>query len=105
MLLGDIIQHFEDEAVAMEALVSLGDLPLLARVEEAATAQGVAPGEFAASAVAIFSQTASDEDWVSLIGVMGRTQDPGEACLRAMISFALRPQGASHGCGHAHHHG
>lgn len=103
MLLGDIIQHFEDEAVAVEALVSLGDLPLLAQVEEAAAAQGGTPGEFAASAVAIFSQTASDEDWVSLIGAMGRSADPGQACLKRMIEYRLRPPVPRQGCGHSHH--
>ncbi|HYF53002.1 MAG TPA: hypothetical protein VEA41_01950, partial [Salinarimonas sp.] len=73
------------------------------QVESAAACQGMTPGEYAANAVALFSNTASDEDWVSIIGVMGRTQDPGSACLKRMVEFALKPKGASHGCGHHHH--
>jgi hypothetical protein len=60
-------------------------------------------GEFAAQAVRMFSDTASDEDWVSLIGVMGQTQDPGQICLKKMVEFALRPPtGGAHACGHHH---
>lgn len=100
MLLGDVIARLDDEAAAMEALVGLGDLALLARVEAAAAAEDLTLGEFAAQAVQVFSAQAADDDWVSLIGVMGRTQDPGQVCLRKMVEFALRPTGASHACGH-----
>lgn len=100
MLLGDVIARLDDEAAALETLVGLGDLALLARVEAAAAEGSLTPGEFAAQAVEIFSSQASDEDWVSLVGVMGRTDDPGQACLRRMVEFALAPTGARHGCGH-----
>ena len=100
MLLGDVIAELDDEAAAMEMLLSLGDLALVTRVEEAAAQHAVTPGEFAAQAVALFSNQASDEDWVSLIGVMGQTADPGQVCLKKMVEFALRPAKASHGCGH-----
>ncbi len=101
MLLGDVIAGLDDEAAAMETLVSLGDLALLRRVEEAAAEHALTPGEFAAQAVGSFSSRASDEDWVSLIGVMGRTAEPGQACLKGMVEFALRPAATS-AC---HHHG
>ena len=78
MLLGDIISRLDDEAMAMQTLVGLGDLVLLTRVETAAAAEGLTPGDFAARAVSLFSNQASDEDWVSLIGVMGQTTDPGQ---------------------------
>lgn len=103
MLLGDIIAQLDDETVAMETLVGLGDLALLARVECAAGGEGLTPGEYAARAVQLFSDTASDEDWVSLIGVMGQTDDPGRICLKKMVEFALKPKGGHHACGHAHH--
>jgi hypothetical protein len=103
MLLGDVIAGLDDEALAMQALIGLGDLALVVRVEEAAAGEGLTPGAFAARAVQIFSSDASDEDWVSLIGVMGQTTDPGQACLRKMVEFALRPStGAGHVCGHRH---
>jgi hypothetical protein len=103
MLLGDVIAGLDDEALAMQTLIGLGDLALVVRVEEAAAGEGLTPGAFAARAVQIFSSDASDEDWVSLIGVMGQTTDPGQACLRKMVEFALRPStGAGHACGHRH---
>ncbi|ACA19971.1 hypothetical protein M446_5679 [Methylobacterium sp. 4-46] len=102
MLLGDIIARLDDEAVAAETLVQLGDLVLLGRVQEAAARAGVAPGAFAARAVGLFSDTASDEEWVGLIGAMGRTTEPGLACLRRMVEFALSAPGGSHACGHRH---
>jgi hypothetical protein len=103
VLLGDVIARLEDEAVAIETLAGLGDLSLVARVRDAAASGGLTAGEFAADAVRIFSDMASDEDWVSLIGVMGQTADPGRACLKKMVEFALRPStGASHACGHQH---
>lgn len=103
MLLGDVIARFEDETAALETLMGLNDLALLAQVEIAAEAAALTTGEFATHAVQVFSTRASDEDWVSLIGVMGRTTDPGEACLRRMIEFALKPKGPAHACGHNHH--
>lgn len=100
MLLGDVIARLEDEAVAAETLLALGDLALMMRVEEAAAARALSAGEFAADAVALFSSQASDEDWVSLIGVMGQADDPGRVCLRKMIEFALKPSRESHACSH-----
>ena len=103
MLLGDVIAGLDDEVHAMQTLIGLGDLALVVRVEQAATGEGLTPGAFAARAVQLFSSQASDEDWVSLIGVMGQTTDPGQACLRKMVEFALRPsRGAGHACGHRH---
>lgn len=102
MLLGDIIARLDDEAVADETLVRLGDLVLLGRVREAAAVEGETAGAFAARAVRLFSDSASDEDWVSMIGVMGQTTEPGMVCLRKMVEFALRPQAASHACGCNH---
>ncbi len=102
MLLGDIIERLEDEAVATEALLAAGDLALIARVQEAAAAREVTPGEFAADAVQTFTTQASDDDWVSLIGVMGQTTEPGTVCLRGMIEFALAPRPAASACGHHH---
>ncbi|GGK51366.1 hypothetical protein [Salinarimonas ramus] len=102
MLLGDVIARLDDEVVALEALVSLDDLSLLAEVEAAASRDGLTPGGFAARAVQAFTASASDEDWVSLIGTIGRAEDPGGACLKGMLAFALKASRAGPACGHAH---
>jgi hypothetical protein len=103
MLLGDLITRLDDADVATETLLGMGDIVLLSRIEAAATQAGMTPGAFAAQAVGLFAEGASDEDWVSLIGVMGQTTDPGQACLKRMIEHALRPSPAGQGCGHHHH--
>ncbi|MGX5734783.1 hypothetical protein [Bosea thiooxidans] len=103
MLLGDILSRLDDETLAMQALMELGDIVLLAEVETFAAAEGLTPGAFAARSVDLFSNRASDEDWMSLIGVMGQSADPGRACLRRILRFALRqPKEAAHACGHGH---
>lgn len=100
MLLGDVIARLDDEVAAAATLAALGDPAFLRRVEEAAARDGLTAGEFATDAIDRFSREASDEDWVSLIGAMGQTTDPGQVCLRRMVEFALRPpkaQGCNHG--------
>jgi hypothetical protein len=106
MLLSDIIAALDDEAFAAETLIGLGDLPLLSRVRTRAEHDGVTLGEFATQAVETFANRASDDDWVSLIGVMGRSDAPGEICLKTMVEFALRPAAAAYACGHRgqYHH-
>lgn len=43
MLLGQMIEHLADDAFAAEALLSLGDLPLLVDVEAACREQETVP--------------------------------------------------------------
>lgn len=89
MLLGDLIARFDDEAVVAEALLSLDDLHLTARIREAATQEGMTAGEFAGAAVQQFSSAASDEEWVTVIGQMGQSTEPGLVLLRRSLIWAL----------------
>ncbi|MGE0565953.1 MAG: hypothetical protein AB7O50_15725 [Pseudolabrys sp.] len=98
MLLGDLIGRFEDEAIAATALLSLNDLALTAQVLEAAAREDMSPGEFASAAVQNFSASAGDEDWVTALGQMSRTDDPGTELLRRALKWALMP--APTGCSH-----
>jgi hypothetical protein len=99
MLLGDLIARFDDDAVATETLLSLNDLAMTARIHEAAAREGLTPGEFAGAAVQHFAASASDEDWVSAIGQMARTAEPGTELLRRALQWSLKQQtvGCSHG--------
>ena len=96
MLLGDLIARFDDGAVAAETLLSLDDLTLTVRVQEVSAQQGLTSGEFASIAVQRFSASASDEEWVTVIGQMARTQEPGLELLRRSLIWMLTPQAA--GC-------
>jgi hypothetical protein len=91
MLLGDLLGRFDDENVAQEAVLALGDLTLIARLRKAADADGAAFGSFAAGAVRRYAAEASDEEWTTLMGVLSRAPDPGSACLRRALAHVLGP--------------
>lgn len=98
MLLGDVIAKFEDEAFVNETLLALDDLALTAQVITAAEENNVSPGEFAAHSVARFVNGASDEEWLTLIGLMSRADNPGQVFLRRVLSNAIRHT-PGHNCG------
>ena len=88
MLLGDLIARFDDEALAGETLFALGDLALTSRVMALAENQNISAGEFAAQAVGTFVSRASDEDWLTLVGQMSRSENPGAVFLRRALAAA-----------------
>ena len=81
MLLGDVIARFTDETVAAEVILGLGDLGLLAEMKARADENGVALGAYAAWAVRVYSDSASSEEWTTLVGAISRSGDPGVTCL------------------------
>jgi hypothetical protein len=91
MLLGDLIARFDDEVLAAETLLSLEDLALTTRVQDACVQDGLTSGEFASMAVQKFSATASEEEWVTVIGLMARTKEPGLVLLRRSLIWMLTP--------------
>jgi hypothetical protein len=82
MQLGDLIAQFDDGAVVAQALAALGDRALNARLGALAAARGLSIGELATEAVSQFAISASDMDWVTVLGQMSRAGDPGSAFLR-----------------------
>ena len=89
MSIGDLIARFDDEAVAAEAVVALGDVALLAKVATVAAQRELTFGEFASSAVERFARDASDEEWIMLMGRLARVEDPGAAFLHQVLSTAV----------------
>ena len=89
MLLGDLIARFEDEAVAAETLVRVGDLGLIAAMTARAAEAGLPLGRYAAWAVRHYADTAPDDEWVQLMGALGRTDDPGATCLGRAFAYVL----------------
>ena len=88
MLLGDVIAGFEDEAFVNETLFALDDLALTAQVVASAAENNISPGEFAAQSVGQFVNGASDDEWLTLIGLMSRADNPGQVFLRRVLSEA-----------------
>jgi hypothetical protein len=89
MLLGDMIARFQDEAFVGETLFSLDDLALTARVVALAAESNVSAGEFAVQSVGRFVNGASDEEWLTLVGQMSRSDNPGEVFLLRVLSHAV----------------
>lgn len=89
MLLGDVIARFDDEVAATETLMALRDLTLVASVTTAAAREELTLGEFAMRAVDRFVSQASDEDWLTLIGRLTRSSDPGGVFLSHALTLAL----------------
>ncbi len=90
MQLGEIIKSFSDEAPASEALLACNDIVLFARVGDAADRHDETVGEYAAGSVRRFANLAGSEDWLGLLNVIERAQNPGIDCLTYMINWSLK---------------
>src|SRR6266702_4640761 len=102
MQLGEIIRSLSEETPADEALLACNDIVLFARVGEAAARYEETVGEYAAGAVRRFANLAVSEDWLGLMNVVERTDDPGTGCLVYMVNWSLKkddaPEPAHAGC-------
>lgn len=94
MLLGDVLAKFEDAAFATEALFTIDDIVLTTRIGVAAAAEELTPGEFAMQSIRRFVNGASDEEWLALIELISRAENPGQVFLRRVLSnaLAIRPK-------------
>lgn len=89
MLLGTLLTRLQSPDYAERLLEGLGDLVLLTRVRVAADHFDENPADYAVTAVARFSQEASDEAWLAIMNTLERASDPASACLRHMVEWAL----------------
>lgn len=89
MQLGDLIRRLQEEGVAVESLLLLGDATLLARVASTAAMFDEDVGAYVAAVAGRFAASADDETWLRLIGDVERAADPGAAALRRMVLWAL----------------
>jgi hypothetical protein len=89
MLLGDLIARFGDESTAEEAILDVADLALLADMRAHAEASGLDLGSFAAAAACRYAAEASNEEWITLMGLMSRAQDPGAIYLRRAFAHTM----------------
>lgn len=87
MQLGDIICSFSEDVAA---LLACNDIVLSARVGEAANRYEETVGEYASGAVRRFANLAGSEDWLGLMNIVERTDDPGTGCLIHMVNWSLK---------------
>lgn len=85
MLMSDILAKFSDEAEVTEFLLKHGDLSLVTQLRRLAAAEGETLGEFAKAAVMRYANEASDDEWLTMLGLMSRAEDPAIVCLRRAL--------------------
>jgi hypothetical protein len=89
-MLGDILASLIDETTAVETILNTGDLSLLAAVRERANVEGIDLGACVIQTVQRYTNEASDEEWVTLMGMLNRTADPATICLKRAFEYAVR---------------
>ncbi|MDX8528294.1 hypothetical protein RFM68_27840 [Mesorhizobium sp. MSK_1335] len=92
-MLGNLIASLDDPDAAMAIVAAIDAPALVARLAAAADQSGRSPADVVGSAVRNFIDTASDDLWTQLIGLMNRAQDPGLAAMRAILEKALPAAG------------
>lgn len=88
-LLGDLLAAARDGAGTFQAWLETADPRLAAAVAGAAGREGMTPTAYIRAAVSDFSRFASEEDWATLTSTLRRSDDPGTACLVAMVDWRL----------------
>ena len=90
MMLGDVLAQLNDGGEAAEIILGVGDLRLLAAMRERAESEGLDLAAFARVEVQRYATEASNEEWITLIGLIGRAGDPGTACLKRVFENVTR---------------
>lgn len=88
MLLGDILNRLQNDGEAAEVILGAGDLRLLAVMRERAEAEGLDLAAYAKAAVQRYAAQASDDEWLTMMGQIGRAADPGLTCLKRAFEKA-----------------
>lgn len=88
-MLGDLLAAARDEAGGFMAWLRNADAQLANTIEEAASSETMTPTSYVRAAISDFARFASEEDWATLTSTLKRTDDPGTACLIAMVDWRL----------------
>lgn len=100
-MLGDLLAAARDGAGNFQPWLKVADPELAATVEAAAGAAAMTPTSYVRAAIADFARFASEEDWATLTSTLKSTDDPGTACVLAMVNWRLTAKACA---SHSHHH-
>ena len=89
VMLGDLLAAARDGSDSFQPWLKARDPELASRVEAAASAESISPTAYIRGAVADFARFAAEADWATLTSTLKRTEDPGTACLLAMVDWRL----------------
>lgn len=95
MMMGDLLVAARHSTGLFQNWLEASDPKLATAVSEVATREGMSPAGFVRGAIADFARLASEEDWATLISSIRDNDDPGTACLVAMVHWRL----TVHACG------
>lgn len=87
--LGEILDRLQDRSEVYQILAEAGNLPLIAKLDQASDEIDGGPCEVALRAVHAFTRKADDEAWVKLIGHIQNSHSPAGTCLSEMIAWSL----------------
>ncbi len=94
--LGDMLNAAKRSAIGFQQWMEAADPDFAAEVRAAAERSEISPAGFARIAVADFSRYADEEAWTQLTGTLRNSEDPGVACLAAMVRWRLAQACSSH---------
>lgn len=100
-MLGDLLAAARDGAGSFQPWLTAVDPDLASAVEDAAGAESLTPSSYVRAAISDFARFASEEDWATLTSSLKRTEDPGSACLLAMVNWRLTAKACRE---HSHQH-
>ena len=100
-MLGDILAAARNGASSFQPWLKEANPELAAAVDEAAHAEALTATSYVRVAISDFARFASEEDWATLTSTLKRTEDPGTACLTAMVDWRLTAKACPE---HAHLH-
>jgi len=89
MLLGSIMTKLQDDRSAAEALLSLGDIVLIAKVDSARRLHDETLGGYVSGAAHRFANLASSEDWLKLMTGIEKSESPAATCLGMMLRWSI----------------
>lgn len=93
--LGDLLGSTRRSASGFHRWIEAADPDLAEEARAAAERQGDSLAGFARAAVADFSRFADEEAWAQLTRLVRDDEDPGTACLAAMVRWRLTAPGCA----------
>ena len=88
-MLGDLLARLTDETDRRSRRCCNSAIStLLETARGKAAAEGIELAACVTQTVQRYASTASDEEWVTLMGMLNRSQDPGATCLRRAFAYA-----------------
>lgn len=100
-MLGDLLAAARDGAGDFRGWLNSAQPETAMSVDAAATSESMTPTGYVRAAISDFARFASEEDWATLTSTLKSTEDPGTACLLAMVDWRLNVKACQE---HSHQH-